>query len=410
MSNLRRSKIKGWFEFTREACPICHKNGGCLIHEDGNKVVCIRETSPTAFSTKFPSWLHYLVEPKKVAKQEFIQGNKKRPDEHLHKVFDCLLEQLHLIDAHYALLTNDQRKMTENEINVRGYKSLPEKPWETVKEMINHITKEDLVGVPGFFENKYGWSLSGRSGFLIPYRNELNEITGFQTRVDIVPNIVKIDSGSFHNLQARVVEQPNLVQIYVDGEMIQELELEKGKPHSVYHGNDYGYITLESGQKYFWVSSANRPNGTGAGDPLPYHIAVPSQQLAKWQTGNIHQAKSVWITEGGLKADIASEHIVKVYDQEELMDVGSTVIGIPGINTWRYILPVLEKLGVERVNIAIDMDVMSNVDVAFHTKEMLKEFKTVGYSVNFVIWNETDGKGIDDVFINRKFPQIKRMF
>lgn len=77
MSNLRRSKIPGWYEYTREVCPICNKTGGCMIHENGEKVVCIRNQSKVQFSVKFPSWIHNLVEPKKVTKANFVQGNKK---------------------------------------------------------------------------------------------------------------------------------------------------------------------------------------------------------------------------------------------------------------------------------------------------------------------------------------------
>lgn len=410
MSNLRRSKIQGWYEFTRETCPICHKTGGCLIFEDGNKVACIRETSETRFSVKFPSWLHYLKAPKKVAKQEFVAARSKREDSHLNKVYKCLLSNLHLSDAHYGHLTNEQRKMTEQEIEIRNYKSLPEKPWQTVKEMSSEIMMEELIGVPGFFENSIGWSFAGRSGFMIPYRNEKNEIIGFQTRADIVPNEVKIDSGSFDSLHARVIQQPNLVQIFIDGDMVEEVELEKGVAHAVYQGTDYGWVTLGSGQKYFWVSSANKQNGTGAGDPLPYHIAIPTKQLQNWKTGETHKSKAVWITEGALKADVAAEHIAKVYEEEELLDVGSTVIGVPGINTWRCVLPALKNMEVERINIAIDMDVMSNPYVAVHTKSMLEELKALGFSVNFVIWNEEDGKGIDDLLISKRFPHIKRIF
>ncbi len=111
-----------------------------------------------------------------------------------------------------------------------------------------------------------------------------------------------------------------------------------------------------------------------------------------------------------LKSDVTSEHIAQVYDEEELLDVGSTVIGVPGINTWRCVLPALKNMGVERINLAVDMDVMSNPYVAVHTKTMLKELKELGYSVNFALWNESDGKGIDDCFVSNRFPHLKKIF
>lgn len=409
MSNLRRSKIPGWYEYTREVCPICNKTGGCMIHENGEKVVCIRNQSKVQFSVKFPSWIHNLVEPKKVTKANFVQGNKKVGAASLNKAYGSLLAQLTLEEADCMHLMNEKRKMSREQIEIRGYKTTSEKPWITVKQMAKHMQPEELKGVPGFYQNEFGWSFTRGNGFFIPYRNERNQIIGFQLRADVVPNEVKVIPGSFDNLQARVIEQPNLVQIIIDGEIIEEVRLEKNdNAYGVYQDGKYGHVSLVDGQKYFWFSSANKPNGTGAGDPLPYHVAVPTEQLKYWQSGNLHSTKAVWITEGGLKADIAAEHIKNVYDAEELMDVGSTVIGTPGINTWRTILPALEEMGVERVNVAIDMDVMSNPDVRYHSLQMMEELKRLGYLVNIAIWNEADGKGIDDIFTIGKFPHLKR--
>lgn len=67
-------------------------------------------------------------------------------------------------------------------------------------------------------------------------------------------------------------------------------------------------------------------------------------------------------------------------------------------------------MGVEHVNIALDMDAMSNPNVEYYIKELAIELKSKGYSANLVIWNENDGVGIDDVLINRRIPQLRKLF
>lgn len=118
-----------------------------------------------------------------------------------------------------------------------------------------------------------------------------------------------------------------------DGEIIKEVEITKNEGKMVFQGSNYGFVELVDGQKYYWPSSANKENGKGDGNPLPIHVAIPSEQLRTWKTGELHLAHAVWITKGALKADVVAEHIPKVYDPEELVAVGSTVLAVPGVNT-----------------------------------------------------------------------------
>ncbi|MDX1807182.1 MAG: hypothetical protein R3267_09170, partial [Paenisporosarcina sp.] len=305
-----------------------------MINEEGDTVVCIRVDSEVQFSTKFPSWIHYLVEKRKRAPKDevntaYIEGNPKAAPTQLHAVYTQLLNCTRLSDTHYQHLASASRGLSEREILARQYSSLPEKPWLTANAMAKVMDATQFAGVPGFYQTQYGWSIASKDGMLIPYRNEFNQIIGFQTRADVVPNDVKVDPGSIEGLQARVIEQPNLVQIMIDGEIIEEVELTKNEGKMVFQGSNYGFVELVDGQKYYWLSSANKENGTGAGNPLPIHVAIPSEQLRTWKTGELHQAHAVWITEGALKADIAAEHIPKVYDPEELVAVGSTVLAVP---------------------------------------------------------------------------------
>jgi len=413
INTLRRTKLKGWYEYYRETCPVCGKKGGCMINETGATVVCIREESKTVFSQNFQSWIHRLDVKKKIDTKglgDGVKTNKKVSTTILDSVYRTFLQCTNVSVPHYSHLTNIQRGMTEHEIQIRGYRSFPNQPWEIVKEIIKQTGYQKFPGIPGFYRNKYGWTIAGMDGIMIPYRNHYNEIIGFQIRVDQPKNDVEINVGSIEHLKARVVKQPNHVQAFVDGEMIWEKEMEVGQTEPVVSGSDSGTVKLVRGQRYFWLSSASKEDGTGAGDPSPVHVAVPTSQLHSWESSTLHQAESVWITEGALKADIAVEHIERVFNTDELEEIGSTFVAIPGVNTWRIVMPVLEEMGVKHVNIAIDMDAMTNPQVEYYLKELAIELKNKGYTANLAIWNQNDGVGIDEVLINKRVPQLRKLF
>ncbi|MFD1736271.1 hypothetical protein ACFSCX_06790 [Bacillus salitolerans] len=419
-NTLRRTRIPNWYELYREACPVCGKVGGCMINNEGAAVACIRTESDTTFSknSSAPSWLHFLKGKKKREKIDAVavekMGEEKRENSFLHTVFRGLIDCTTLSDAHYEHLTSPSRQLTDEQIYVREYRSFPEKPWATAKEIQSLTGIQDFTGVPGFFEakGKYGplWNIAGGEGILIPFRNHYNEIVGFQYRVDNPPNVATLSRGE-KGLQATVKEQPNLVQVSYEGEIIFEEYLELKKPANLFQGTKhFGTVELKKGNRYFWVSSGKKPKGTGAGDPTPVHIAVPSERLRNWKTGTLMKANTAWISEGPLKCDIASELTSQLFDPLELDDVGTTFLALPGAGGWRLAIPILQEMGVKKVNFAFDADSMSNPFVKVHLLECLKECKKLGFEGNLVIWNENEYKGIDDALISRVLPQFKRLF
>lgn len=408
---LRRTRMKDWFEIIRETCPICGKSGGCMLHADGNRVVCIRVESKVLFSKKMTCWLHYLKEPVQVSKdvEDYVPANSKAPVQQLNAVFKGLIENAPLHDDHYEHLSGESRQMKDAEILNRQYRSFPKKAWNTIKSIQHHVDASAFNGVPGFFTNQYGWNISGAPGILIPYRNVRNQIIGFQIRVDN-PGFKTVLEGTFKDrVTADIIEKPNLVQVKINGEVFKEARLALGESIDIMTDGNYGTVSLKKGQRYFWLSSANKENGTGAGNPLPVHVAVPVSQLEKWEEGEVHQAESVWITEGALKADIAVEHMERLYQSGLIKDneTTPTFIGLPGVATWFNVLEVLKEMNTKVVTLAYDMDMLSNPDVFRAMKDFMIELKKSGYKVRLAMWNENDGKGIDDCMLKSRFPQIK---
>lgn len=408
---LRRTRMKDWYEIIRETCPICGKSGGCMLHSDQNRVVCIRVESKIVFSKKMTSWLHFLKEPVSKEKNldEYVLESEKAPVEQLSAVYGAMLENTYLHDTHHEHLTGPSRSMQEKEIHHREYRTFPAKSWDTTKAMLDHVSEKAFEGVPGLFKNKFGWMIAGAPGILIPYRNTRNQITGFQIRVDN-PGFKAVLEGTFNDhITAEIIEKPNKVQVKIDGEVYKEEYLSEGERITIMTNGNYGSVCLKKGQRYFWLSSANKEQGTGAGNPLPVHVAVPVSQLQSWEEGEIHQTESVWITEGALKADIAVEHMERIYKSGQIVDQEKTptFIGLPGVSTWFNVMEVLEEMNTRIVTLAYDMDMLSNPDVLRPLKDFITHLKSKDYEVRMAMWNEEDGKGIDDMFLNSKFPQIK---
>lgn len=409
---LRRTRMKDWYEIIRETCPICGKSGGCMLHSDQNRVVCIRVESKIVFSKKMTSWLHFLKEPVSKEKNldEYVLESEKAPVEQLSAVYGAMLENTYLHDTHHEHLTGPSRSMQEKEIHHREYRTFPAKSWDTTKAMLDHVSEKAFEGVPGLFRNKFGWMIAGAPGILIPYRNTRNQITGFQIRVDN-PGFKAVLEGTFNDhVTAEIIEKPNKVQVKIDDEVYKEEYLSEGERITIMTNGNYGSVCLKKGQRYFWLSSANKEQGTGAGNPLPVHVAVPVSQLQNWEEGEIHQTDSVWITEGALKADIAVEHMERIYKSGQIVDQEKTptFIGLPGVSTWFNVMEVLEEMNTRIVTLAYDMDMLSNPDVLRPLKDFITHLKSQGYEVRMAMWNEEDGKGIDDMILNSKFPQIKK--
>lgn len=409
--------MPGWYEFYRTPCVICGHVGGCMIYKDGDRVACIRIESDTYFSknSALPSFLHWLKprERRKIDVQEVeeYQDSKKLDAATLDRVYRTLLDFLDLSDYHYEHLTSPKRKLTDRQILIRQYVSFPEKPWDCVRRIAQSLGMDDFEGVPGFYyrDNRY-WTIAGTDGILIPYRNQYNQIVGFQYRIDRPFNVAEVKENK-RGLRAEI-QQPNFVRVTYNGKVVMEEEvpLSKTWKNVFKEGELLGWIRVAKGNRYFWLSSANKPKGTGSGNPAPLHVSVPTETLANWEVGTLHKARTVWLTEGALKADIAVDLIGKLYDPVELEDIGTTMIALPGVGSWRLALPVMKEMGVEQVNLCFDADAVSNPHVKLHLFQCAKVLKQEGYSANLVLWNEDEGKGIDDLFLQNKLPQIKRLF
>lgn len=124
------------------------------------------------------------------------------------------------------------------------------------------------------------------------------------------------------------------------------------------------------GGKYKLFSGYMSRGGCSCGTPA--HVAIPAQI----------KDRRVWITEGPLKADIASKYL------------GAVAVGALSAVTWRPVIPVIAALQAKDIVIAYDRDVETNPEVGRAYEALKEELKKHGLAVSRAVWNEK--KGVDD--------------
>ncbi|MGI2295578.1 hypothetical protein [Paenibacillus sp. GXUN7292] len=333
--------------------------------------------------------------------------DKKREPEHLNRFYRSLLDLLHLSEKHRVHLT-EERCLTPSEIGVRGYRTLVSQQqarFKITQELIS-LMDEEPEGIPGFFlqETEQGniWSLAGRNGFLVPFRNEINQIVGLQLRVDDpdffdVFGPIKVKSFDktveVYDLNTNKVIWSGARQVIQDG----PLKLPQGT------------VRITKGSKYLWLSTYADPGRKiikGARmTPAPYHVAVPSRILCNWDCGdhisNYMNTSVVWLGEGPLKGDIASEYTDQIHLQ------------IASVNAMDQLFQPALDLGAKTVILAPDADAQSKVDTVGNAvvkliENALRFFEPRGVEVKFAAWNVSQSKGLDDLLNSGYSPHLLR--
>lgn len=152
-------------------------------------------------------------------------------------------------------------------------------------------------------------------------------------------------------------------------------------------------------QRYIWFSSTyaekhkSYKHGTSAGSPI--HVEYPEENK---------YAKTLFITEGIFKA----KAIANTFK--------TTCASLQGVGNYKAIdkelVAIMEKQGpIQNIIIAFDADVAQNVNVYLHMRGMVQLIKSLYPDIRFytALWDEKDGKGLDDLIANHKINTLTRM-
>ncbi|CAM4154235.1 DUF3854 domain-containing protein [Bacillus cereus] len=393
-----------------------------LVNETETKIICGRIESDTKLGEA--GYLHIVNEKQKrgydFSPDQMVKEHKKKNDYTLDVLYYMFLQELELREEHIEMLTGPERRIAIETINIRNYKSFPIKPWDVTKEIIKKAGGKTslIVGIPGFYaketkEGRYFTFAGRRDSLLIPQRNIYNQICGFQYRIDN-PKYVTVVRDHKPSFQAAVIEQPNIIEVTykINGkkESLFKGAVDVKEWYEIdYEGKKIGEVQLKLESKYIWVSSGGKFHGTGAGNPLPIHVAVPSRELQYWERGELIKKDNVWITEGSLKADISAENLDELLTNEEKLMYGTTVVSIPGVKVWRILIDPLKKMGVKQATFALDMDMITNPDVQRTLLECAQALYQEGISINYASWDINLGKGLDDLLLQDYIPAVEKV-
>lgn len=273
---------------------------------------------------------------------------------------------------------------------------------------------------PGSYD--YPMFTANTDGMLIPYYDEENQIVGFQTRVDhrsVYAEITKKPQGA--NIHVYFDKDTNHYRIVLydkfnkDGKTLAESDIHGDNPVHINYGiNNSQEIVFKPkfGGKYFWVSSSKEYLGASGKTPIQVSYNPKIASLAphdKALEDYIKQPKAVWLTEGGLKALVATAKLSSYFSEEQLDDYGHDFLAVAGVGSYRKFIPMLEKLHVNRITVAFDMDFINNDQVADHYRHLINLLHEKGYQIRMALWDPKKAKGIDDALVNGSEIRFKEI-
>ncbi len=334
-----------------------------------------------------------------------VRAAEKASTDRLHEVYSQMLKELPLQEQHLQHL-KEVRKISTQYAKIRSYRSyVQDKKERYLKTKAIKHSVGNLEGIPGFAEMKgqYGlyWSMVGRAGMLIPFRNIHNQIEGFQVMYDERPEMVKAEGDL--RVQMKNYNDFTIIQKST-GEVLGE-----GSRNQLPLTKPLGTISNELGPKYGWFSSPINPekgifNGAEIGNPLPYHTAVPIDVLLNWtlHKGNIRdnmEVDEIYWGEGPLKGDISADFTKKLHLQ------------VAGVAQWRLLLEPTKALKPKKVIFAFDADAQDKEDtvglnVMNAVREAKNELQPLGIDVAIAMWPSNVAKGLDDLFHLGYKPKI----
>ena len=346
------------------------------------------------------------VEPEKIIYPSHPQKTNQEEQTSLKKrnsIYYSFLQELSLHPRHKQVLL--ERGLNEGTIVKNGYKSAPDtahERWQVCKTLLKKGLS--LENIPGFFtRNKY-WDFYAPPGYFIPVRAVSGEIQGLQIRAETyfvrICTKPKASYGASEDTKKAVAWVEALLEnekVFISGtdgnykKVLYDLGSETTiiARKKVINGCTVLQLYDINDDKYRWFSSKGMPNGTSA--KAYTHFAAN------------YKNDKIWITEGPLKADVASSLL------------GAPFIGTPSVSSWETIQPVLNNFKPKLpflkkdIVIAFDSDIKTKPYLLDSLQNFLEELRNNGFKPVNAAWSPSAGNGIDDVLLKLAKNEIKEI-
>lgn len=310
-------------------CPKCF-SGGTTVHFYGFMVHCI---DPQLIKSNYELRKQLYAEiSDKSGIIDYSDFQKKRID--IPRI-DFPPTEINERDFTYSCLLNSlslsdshrdnlrKRGLPDEIIDRNGYKSVPLLGLSAIPHELRMKDACNLQGVPGFYKKNGQWTiLKQNPGIFIPVR-------------DIPEDFNNGNLGKIQGMQVRYDKEP------------------------------------KAGCKYMWFSTTDKESGSNA-EVWTHFVGYPE--------------KTVWITEGPLKGDIANYYLDEPF------------LCIPGVTCISHLEEKLRKLksmGVCHIKSCFDMDYKTNPNVQRAYVKLVEMIESVGLTHERVNW-DPKYKGIDD--------------
>lgn len=323
------------------------------------------------------------------------------PPEILDRAYRAFLSELHYEPRH--LENRLSEGWTAEEIELVGLRTMPmpagieakygkrnrirdTEPKKICRNIIGKLGKDALRGVPGFYTDRDGqWTFRSLSGEVIPMYDADGFVIQLRIRLDYFDVDMPFDDGS-DDKKAFLTQNDRRYELTVKG-FKDVTDGTAVKVDSSFFGRAGKTRSFTS---YVQSGETGRnilANGTRAQDECSVY------------RGKDSDGTFFWITEGERKAALCS------------LKNRQACISIPGVG--KYMLPdkrgYIEKLkerGAIGVIVAFDADRVSNPNVRGFEEKLIHHLEEKGLIVQVAVWNENEGKGIDDLYLNGGSPDI----
>lgn len=308
--------------------------------------------------------LSRIIRPVQQHRQQKVNGITPVATPHTrHVAYSLFLENTRLSEEHREYLKN--RGFSDKEIDERKFFTFPDPTKDFLKELYRTLKRYKVSPnvfkkVPGFFthpkwetgcvnprtgEKEYYYKFARFQGIGIPVWNAMGMIVGIQIRKNIIGG---------------------------------------------------------SGSKYLWFSSSfagdpENPYIFGTASDAPTHVAAPKK---------IKYPDVVFITEGYFKAEAIAR------------EFSCVAVSVPGVGNFRSINDDLRQIihyktgtPIQYIYIAYDADLSKNPQVFLQSQKLVDFIRESFPDARFFmsVWDERDGKGIDDLILNGKQSTLKRV-
>lgn len=322
----------------RTPCPVCGaEKWPC--YQTANREVAYCENVANDATDKDGLYRHFLVErdraewkPRPVRVEPPKASPATASPDHLHLIYESVLNRLSLSQERLSRLL--ARGFDVRAVERGCYRDTPTR--EECDAIARRLEPLGLEGVPGFYFRSGRWRMLGcYPGTFVPYRDAQGRIRGLSYRLDVPLKNEKVkDSAKYLWLSS--------------------------DPESEFD---------DGAQKY--------PRGTKLTPPL--HFAGAQK---------LNSAREICLTEGALKADVASH----------LLDV--PIIGAAGVTQWGdgFARKFKGQFPRARAVICYDSDYRSNKDVRRALEKLMADLGGAGVRFSVRSWPDYPAcKGIDDL-------------